>query len=536
MIMGEQEGGRGGGDARGEVTSGEMRSSISRRVVRGVAWTLPTSLGSRIAGLIGTLLLARFLSPAEYGEVSAAAIVIGTATSVTTFGVGIYLVSSRDVSRAEAFHATCWFLAMGVLALAFVSALTGPLGTWLDAPGLARFMPLLVASALLDRVSYLPERMLVRKLRFRWLSVARALGELCFTGVSLALAATGFGAIALAWGGLCRSAFRFAAIVPAAARRDWLEPHPLRLATLRKIVCYGMNVAFTSIAGFGMRRWDKLLVSRYFSPAVMGVYNYAYNLADTPAVAIGEQMADVISASFPHVEQERRPAALVRSFTMISLVMLPLAAGLGAVAPTLVDTFFPNRWAGLGTMLVWLATLSAARPLADVVNSYLYACGRPRTVLWLEWLGLGMVVVSLSTIGRIDTTWMSISVGTAFVLRLLAALWTVRRLDGTPVSTFLRPLAGPAVTCAAMVSTIAIARHALLPLRPTTRLVLEVVIGAAVYLAGALVVFRPAAMDLLDLVRSSLAPRAARERRDGAKRAGAAPTVPGGPGGAKTAG
>ena len=65
-----------------------------------------------------------------------------------------------------------------------------------------------------------------------------------------------------------------------------------------------MNVTVASIATFGMRRWDNLLISRYFGAGVMGSYNYAYNLADTPATAIGDQMGEIDRrVAFPHVDR-----------------------------------------------------------------------------------------------------------------------------------------------------------------------------------------------------------------------------------------
>src|SRR5689334_16497547 len=103
---------------------------------------LPMSLGARVIGLVGTLLLTHWLVPAEYGEVTAAQIVTTTAFGVTTFGIGMHLMTHRDLSRAEIFHASCWFLATGVVALGLVWAASGPIGSWLDAPSLAQFMPL----------------------------------------------------------------------------------------------------------------------------------------------------------------------------------------------------------------------------------------------------------------------------------------------------------------------------------------------------------------------------------------------------------
>jgi len=491
--------------------------SLTARTVRGAAWTLSTSLGSRVIGLVGTLLLARYLAPAEYGVVTAAAILALTAFGVTTLGVGIYLLSNRELTRSEVFHATCWFLATGVVALGGVWALSDPLGRWLDAPDLGRFMPLFVLSALLDRVLFLPERMLIRKLRFRWLSVSRAAGELVYTALALILAARGVGAMSIAWAYLARAALRFAAIVPAVSWREWIEPHRLEAKTFARIIRSGVSVSVATIATFLMRRWDNLLVSVYFGNATMGAYNYAYNLADTPAVAIGEQMSDVIAAAFPHAHGAKRQDALVRACTMISLIMFPLAFGLGAVAKTVGQAFFDRKWADVGTMLVYLSILSAPRPMAQIVQSYFYASQRMRVVVWIEWLSLGALLGAIAAFGALlagsprfgDSAilWTCAAVGAVFGLRTLALLWMVKRLDGVPLRRFLAPLLRPLAACVAMVVAIQLVRPALDDLRPLVRLVLEVALGAAVYLAGAVVIFRDASVEFLGLIRSGMGRR-----------------------------
>jgi PST family polysaccharide transporter len=479
-------------------------STLRQRAVRGAVWTLPTSIGSRAIGLVGTLLLARYLAPTEYGIVMAASIAATTASSVTTFGVGIYLVSEPEISRVETFHASCWFLATGAIALTVALLAGGPLGQWSGAPGLEAFLPVFLLSMLLERILYIPERILVRNLQFRWLSVARALGELTYTAVSVALAAQGFGAMAIAWGSLARSAFRFVAVVPAVDVRDWLEPHRLRLATLVRIVSYGMNVTVASIATFGMRRWDNLLISHFFGAPVMGAYNYAYNLADTPSTAVGDQMSDVIGASFPHVDRRRRADALVQSCAMVSLVMFPLSIGLAAVGPTVVDTFFDAKWSNVGAMLMTLSALSIARPLASILASYFYATRRPSVVLWLEWGSLAGIVAAIATLGRIDVNVACALVGIVFVLRTLAGMWIVGREDGVMLSEFLAPMARPFVVCLVMAAGVSAARLGLAGLPPATRLLVEVGVGAAIYIGGAPLLARSTCDELLRALRSAL--------------------------------
>jgi len=477
-------------------------SVLTKRTVLGAAWTLPTSLGSRVIGLIGTLILARYLTPSEYGDVAAAAILTTTAGSVTTLGVGIYLVANKDISPIEVFHASCWFLITGVIAIGAVWAFCGPLGTWFGAPDIGRYMPVFVSAMLLERVTFVPERMLVRRLKFAKLSISRGFGELAYTFVSVGLAAVGIGAMAVAWGNLARSSVRFLMIVPAVDWHDWLEPHPLKLEPLLKITKYGGNVALAAVATFGMRRWDNLLVSRYFGPAVMGAYNYAYNLADTPAVAIGEQMSDVIGASFPHVEGQRRTTALVRSCVLVSMIMLPLAIGLAVVAPTVVATFFDQEWASVGGMLVFLSVLAAPRPLANILQSYFYASGRPTTVLVIEWASLFAIVIAISTIGRLGIYWTCAAVGIVFVLRTLASMGAVARSDGTSLKSFLLPMFRPFAACMVMTAVLLALRPGLADLRPATRLMIEVTAGASAYVLSVLVVARAESRDLLTLAQS----------------------------------
>jgi lipopolysaccharide exporter len=479
-------------------------TALRQRAVRSAAWSLPTSVGARAVGLLGTLLLARYLAPDDYGAVTAASIAATTASSVTTFGVGIYLVANPGLSRAERFHASCWFLATGAAALLVTLILGGPLERWSGASGVGGFLPMLILSAMLERIVYVPERVLVSNLRFGWLSLARALGELTYTVVSVTLAAYGGGAMAIAWGNLARSVFRFVTIVPAVHIREWLEPHRLRVATLRRIVGYGMNTTVGSMATFGMRRWDNLLISRYFGPGVMGSYNYAYNLADTSGSAIGDQMSEIVVASFPHVDQRRRGTALVHACAMVSLVMFPLSIGLAAVAPTLVATFFDSRWSNVGTMLMCLAVLSAARPLGTILGSYFCAIGRPGVVLRLEWATLVCLVAALATVGRAGIHTACLCVGGVFVLRALAGMWLVQREDGVRVSAFLRPMAGPLAACVVMAATVSAARVALAGLTPSIQLLLEVGLGAVIYTGAVLLIAPSSCHELLRTVRSAL--------------------------------
>jgi len=466
-------------------------------------------MGARAVGLVSTLLLARFLSPREYGEVSVAAVLVMTATQLSTLGLGQYLIAEPTADRNTAFHVTVFHFFSGIVALALVVFGGGLLGGAVDAPHLTRFLPGLVAAALCDRVAYVPERLLVRDLRFGTLSGARSAAELAYSASSVLFAALGWGAMAVVAGNVARSALRGTLFLFAVKRRDWLEPGSLSRDKTRTLFAFGVPMALGASCQFASRRWDNLLVSHFFGPGPAGAYNLAYNLADVPAIQVGEQIGDVLLPSFARLEPSRRAPALLRSMALLGLVVFPLAVGLGAVAPTLVSVLFDQRWRSIGPMLVLLSALSVTRPVGWTVASYLQALQRPGLILWLELLKLVGLMGGIATFGRVSPLWTCGAVGFAFALHALASLVVVARVEALPLKASIGSLLPALGACVPMVAAVLALRAGLAAWgepKPWVSLALQVIAGALAYAGGAWLVARRPTEDLLarlfDAVRS----------------------------------
>ncbi|HEX6766118.1 MAG TPA: oligosaccharide flippase family protein [Polyangiaceae bacterium] len=473
--------------------------TLGRTAVRGALWTIAAGMGSRAIGLVGTLVVTRFLAPAEYGEVTVAAVLVMTANQFSTAGLGQFIVARPDAPRGAAFHATVFHLVLGIAALFVLLGFGDRLGAAVDAPRMARFLPGLALGMLLDRVAFVPERVLARDLRFGALGLTRAGGDVAHSVVSVTLAAFGWGGAAIVWGNVARSVVRFVAFVATAPLGEWLAPCRLTLRQTRELLAFGVPVALGSLCAFAARRWDNLLVSRFFGPGPTGMYNLAYNLADVPAIQIGEQIGDVLVPSFARLDGQRRSEALVSSLSLLGLVVFPLAVGLAAVAPTVVAAIFDARWRPIAPMLVLLSALSVTRPIGWTIQSYLQARQRPAYILWLEAFKLVALVAGIVTFGRVSILLTCAAVGVAFGLHALASLLVVRYLDAVPLGRMLSGLAGALAACAVMAAAVLLARSllGLQGLAPALALAVEVAIGTAAYVLGAFVFARSASQELL---------------------------------------
>jgi PST family polysaccharide transporter len=286
--------------------------------------------------------------------------------------------------------------------------------------------------------------------------------------------------------------------------RDWLQPARLRARVLRDILKFGGGVMVGGFAGFAIRRWDNLVISRLWGPTALGAYNLAYNLADVPAVQVGEPVSDVLQAAFARAEGTNQAQFLLRSTGLLAFVMTPLAVGLASVAPTIARTFFDSRWAGVGPMLMALAAISLPRPLSGTITSYLQVRHRVRVASAIEVVTVFLLLGALLTIGRISPVWACIAVGLVFGVRLLICGAVITREAGVTLWQFLWPLVPPLAASVPLVAAVAAVHRALA--RTSLRegvlaLALEVTAGAAGYVAGAAVFARGQGRTFVGLLR-----------------------------------
>lgn len=490
-----------------KASDADRASQVAQRAVRGASWSIATSIGSRALGLVGTLAITHFLFPDVIGEVSDAFVLVTTVSQLSTWGFGQYLVAKPDAGDDVTWHVTVFHMVLGIVALGAVLLFGGTFSTLLHAPNLPRYIPGLVLSVFLDRATSVPERLIARSMRFRTLGLSRSAGEISYSVVSLGLAFLGMGGMAIVWGNVARSLVRMISMFSAVEAKRWLKPYPLSRETTRALLRFGLPFAVSSNAAFASRRWDNLIISGLFGPSVLGSYNMAYNLADIPAVQVGEQIGDVLLPSFAHLKPEQRGDALVRATGLLGMVVFPLAVGLGAVAPTAIAALLPRAWAEVGPMLIVLSALSVTRPIGWTVASFLVSRERTRALMFL---GIFQVIVLLSSIyvlGRVGgPLWACGGVGVAFAIHALANVFTVQA-DGVSARALLGKCMHPLLACIPLVLAVLAVRPLMMALPwsvpAMVRLVVEIAVGGLGYVAGAFLFAREQTNDFIRLIRKA---------------------------------
>ena len=508
------------------------RTALKQRAVRGAIWTIGTSVGSRAIGLVGTLLLTRYLSPEVYGEVSLAALIVQTAQVFSNCGLSQYIVSKPKEGRAATFHATFFFLVLGALALALTWPFTYFAGPWLfHTRNLLTFLPWLLVAGILERVAIIQDRILVRDMRFRSVGIQRSLGEICYAIVTVTAAVGGAGGFAIVWGALARSTVRIITLSATTPWREWAEPHRITREQTRDFFQFGAPMSVATIFGFASRRFDNFVIAILYGAGPQGIYNMAYNVADIPASQIAETIGDVLVPSFAKMDDARRRSGLLAANRIMSLLVAPLAVGLGLIAPTLVTGVIAwgktTRWTEVAPMLMVLSVLSVVRPAGWIGSSYLQVKDMPRVIMRLEVAKTVGLLAAMFVLGKLGgPLWACAAVGVAFGANSLSYLWVIRRIDGIPIRAQVIPLVMALAATIPMAAAVYAVRRmwswldppwvaGLSPILPT---LLEVVAGAAAFVPSALLIMPTTTHEFIDLLRSVM------QRRTRAGRPGVPPS------------
>ena len=317
---------------------------LTHRALGGMLWTFSgTGLQAAVQVLV-TMALGRLLTPAEFGVMGAAVVVIALSQIVSQVGVGPALVQRKDLEET---HIRTAFTISG--GLGFVLGAT----LWVAAPALAAFYripevePVFRGMALLfpiDGLNTVGESLLSRQLRFRlFAAIDLACYVVGYACIGVVLAWRGFGVWALVAANLSQVTLRTIAMY--LATRHSVRPGLDRRAT-KDLLSFGFGHSLAQVALVLSQQGDNMVVGRWLGSAALGIYGRAYSLMVMPATVFGKIVNRVLFPVMAHVQDERArlAGAYERALAIVALVSLPVSAALWVVAPEFIPALLGPQW------------------------------------------------------------------------------------------------------------------------------------------------------------------------------------------------
>lgn len=348
---------------------------------RGVAWVAVATAVVAVCDVVALVLVLRlWLSPAQFGAVSAVVTILPALSLLAELGLPAALIagaSPDDTRCSTAF----WTIAGASAGLYALLALCAPLlAAALHAPELGQLYRV-AGLVLLVRPLYLVQRALLRRaLRFRELAHVRVAANLIELAVKVTLAFSGFGVWCLAIAPVARELV-YALGVPAYAR--WWP----RLRYARRAAADDLRFGLRANAGELLAQLygnlDYQVVSAAFGTAALGLYRAAYELVIEPVRFVSEVVTVVAFPAFARLRQDRGAvAAQLARFVRHNLaVVLPLLGLITVAAEELLTVLLGPGYAAAAGAARILAVVGVLRALSHLGPPLLDGLGRPELTL-----------------------------------------------------------------------------------------------------------------------------------------------------------
>lgn len=318
-------------------------AEIRKELVSGVFYTALSKYAGIVITLVVTAVLARLLSPDDFGVVAVASVIIAFFGLFTDMGLSPAIVQHKDLSEdqlSELFSFT-FFLGIFLAGLFFLFA---PLiAAYYERPILTTICRLLSVNLFFASVNIVPNALFYRDKAFKYISVRGFSIQLAGGVVAIAAAFWGAGLYALIINPILSSVLIFLVSIRRYPQR--LRP-TLGIASLRKLFSYSAYQFLFNTINYFSRNLDTLLIGRYIGMVALGYYDKAYRLMTLPLQNITQVITPVMHPILSDYQNDRQKLGQSHEkiARLLAAIGFPLSVFLFFSSKEITLLFFGDQW------------------------------------------------------------------------------------------------------------------------------------------------------------------------------------------------
>ncbi len=422
-------------------------TSLGRRAGKGALWAVGANLVMRVASIGITALLARLLSPKDFGVFAIALAVYLVVSSLAELGMGSAI--ARSAKEPDDIAPTIATISIAVsLGCAALLALTAPwLSSLLGQPSATQPLRILSICVALTGFFAVPGAQLVREFRQNRIFLATIVGFLVSNPVLVILALHGGGAEAFAWSRVIGQVATGVVFWFGTSRRylpGW------RASQVKPLLVFGLPLSIANLVNWTLLNADYMILGRLVSAAEVGVYMIAFNVGSWSTSILGSVLNSVVVPAFGRVSHDPvlLRKAIVRASRLVGLAALPIGALSVVLSDPIIRTLFGEKWIKAVPVLAVLAVYGVLYAFSLLFANVLVATGQTLRLLLIQvaWVLVLVpaMIVGLHLWGLTGAAWAHVV--TISLVAIPGYVGAAVRATGASVramlAAILRPLAG----------------------------------------------------------------------------------------------
>jgi len=375
-----------------------MASDLKNKTLSGMIWSFAQRFGTMVISFISNIVLARLLTPDDYGTIGMLMIFIAVANTFVDGGFGSALIQKKEPTKNDYSTIFWWnmFLSVVLYGLLFMGA-----------PAVARFynLPILCnvlrvqgIVLIINALSIIQQNQLRKQLKFKRLATVTVISATLSAGIAIILAYMGWGVWALVTQQLMLSGFT---AILLWVLNKWYPSLVFSKESFKQLFGFGGFILVSNLINTFCNNVHVLLIGRYFTPSVLGHYTQARKLeeiASTSFSSIVDQVSYPVLAEYQN-DITNLQAVLKKLLLCIAFITIPIMTILALNAHALIIFLYTNKWVECIPYFQILCIAGIASSMQGVLYYAVASLGKSRELfIWtIIKRGLALLVVLVGT-------------------------------------------------------------------------------------------------------------------------------------------
>jgi O-antigen/teichoic acid export membrane protein len=454
------------------------KHGIGTRTLRGMFWAYGAYFGGRLVVLGSTAVLARLLSPRDFGLVALALVFMTFMDALQDLGLGEALIVSspgEETDRAQTVFS--WTVVFGFSLTVLTAALSPLIADFFRQPGLRWLLSAIGVNFFVRSLGATHYALARKDLNYRVRTVSELAEVLVRGTLGISLAIAGFGAWSLTIGFIAGVLASTASLIVLVDFRPRLR---LTRRHLKDLMKFGGVLTLVDIGSTLTYNLDYVFVGRVLGAASLGLYTIGFRLPELVILNLANVAADVLFPAYSAVDAEHLRDAYLVALRYVAMATLPAAVTLILLARPIILVAFGHHWTHSITVMQVITLYTMCVVLTIPSGSIFKVTGRAWIMLVFSVPGIAVLFVGLLIFahdGILAVAWTTTGMQAT---ALPFEIWWGSRQLGVPVLASLQAIAPTVIAAAGMAAVIfALATFITVPI---LAILAGTLVGSSVYL------------------------------------------------------
>ena len=403
-------------------------TNLKQKVAKGAAWTLCEKLSCQAVSFVVGMILARLLTPTDYGTVALTGIFFVIAGSLVNCGFGSALIQKKDADQLD-YNSVFYFQLLMSIVVYGVLFISAPLiADFYKMPELVKIVRVSALAFIFNAINSIQDAELTKKMLFHLSFRVSLVTTITSAVVGVTLAFMGYGVWALVFSTLASG---LAGVIARWLIIAWRPQLMFSFMRLRPLFSFGWKMAVSGLLDSFFRQLSGLLIGKFYTRADLAFVDKGRSL---PSLAMNEVDATLGRVTFPALVQMQNDRNALREtmrrmMTCSLFLVLPLMVGVAACSKSALQLLYGEQWVPATPYMMIACFTYALWPFHTINLRGIQALGRSDVFLVLEIIKKVLRVVCILAFFRFGVL-VFVAVG-AFVFGPLSVVinaWPNRKL------------------------------------------------------------------------------------------------------------